>query len=239
MRFQRVLLCAAVVATSGCAKSMSTEPTSDRDAATASGDVRRHPPDGRESRTTLQIVGTIVTLRDGRPRVHRNVLFEVPEIPLPEGPASGLAPRDTVPAYSTIKSIRWSHGGDGRSDLDALHARMPSDAPIDSVLSPGIKRITVHAGDDSARFFFQVGFTPQAWWAGPDPDRWPASSDGDGRAVDVIDWSRFLTVPAWPPDGRTYFGPDSFGTIPSARRPPGGDFARKTFYEIFGDRIYA
>jgi hypothetical protein len=57
--------------------------------------------------------------------------------------------------------------------------------------------------------------------------------------VSVLDWHTFTTSPAWPPDGRNFFGPDSFRFIPSVRRAVGEDVRRRTFYEIFGDRIYA
>jgi len=81
---------------------------------------------------------------------------------------------------------------------------------------------------------------PTTWFAGPDPSLWPVSSDGSGgRSVVVMDWDNFLTVPAWPPDGRGYFGPDSFRFIPSMRRPVVEDPERRTFYEIRGNRIYA
>jgi hypothetical protein len=84
------------------------------------------------------------------------------------------------------------------------------------------------------------GVRPTTWWAGPDPTLWPISTDGSGgRSVDVTSWATFTTAPAWPPDGRAYFGPDSFRYIPVARRPVGEDPERRTFYEIYGDRIYA
>jgi hypothetical protein len=94
-------------------------------------------------------------------------------------------------------------------------------------------------GGDRPTLWYQQNFAPEAWWAGPDPSRFPLSSDGDGRAVDVTDWSNFHTDPAWPPDGRGFFGPDSFATLFSQRPPVNGDLDRRSFYEIWGDRIYA
>jgi hypothetical protein len=115
--------------------------------------------------------------------------------------------------------------------------------PLPQTFAPGIHLFQLQAperaGGGLVTVFFAAGFAPGAWWAGPDPSRFPPSSDGDGRAVDVTDWSRFETRPAWPPDGRGFFGPDSFAFVPSRRRPVDDDFARRTFYEIFGDRIYA
>ena len=87
--------------------------------------------------------------------------------------------------------------------------------------------------------WFQSNFAPDMWWTGPDPTRFPPSSDGDGRAVDVLDWAHFTTSPAWPPDGRGYFGPDSFQFLPHTRRPVNDDLDRRTFYELWGNRIYA
>lgn len=84
------------------------------------------------------------------------------------------------------------------------------------------------------------GVRPTTWWAGPDPLLWPISTDGQGgRSVDVTNWAAFATTPAWPPDGRAYFGPDSFQSIPVERRPLDESYERRTFYEIYGDRIYA
>src|SRR5262249_19211229 len=90
-----------------------------------------------------------------------------------------------------------------------------------------------------ATVFFRANFDPDMWWAGPDPTRFPRSSDGDGRAVDVLSWSGFQTSPSWPPDGRGYFGPDSLAFLPRSSRPAKTASGRRTFYEIFGDRIYA
>jgi hypothetical protein len=91
---------------------------------------------------------------------------------------------------------------------------------------------------DSVQVLFNT--RPTTWFAGPDPSSWPVSTDGSGgRSVVVMDWDRFLTVPAWPPDGRAYFGPDSFRYIPVTRRPVTDNIERRTFYEIYGNRIYA
>jgi hypothetical protein len=197
----------------------------------------------------LKAVGAIVSLdRNFNPHVSRNEAFYVEEL------APGESRTDTVPAYATVKKFEWRPAAPGQAD-DVSERRLGvgaptepatatvADPPIGEVLVPGIHEFLVeapdHAGGGQRAFRLMAGFLPDAWWAGPDPDQWPASSDGDGRAVDVLDWATFTTVPAWPPDGRRYFGPDSFAYIPSVRRPPRDDFEARTFYEIYGDRIYA
>lgn len=247
MKLRWVALAALVVA-GGCSKPLALEPS-----ATGVGspalDVARTSAETGSSRlfmVQLKIVGSIVTLEpDFQPRLHRNEAFFVAQL--------GAAPLDTVPAYGVLEKIQWRpvmgatatymHEPDG----PAASANGPIAVPLPreggEVFAPGMHQLTLqapdHAGGGEATARFMAGFIPATWWAGPDPDRWPASSDGDGRAVDVIDWNTFTTVPAWPPDGRPYFDPDSLRHIPSARRPPGDDFERRTFYEIYGDRIYA
>jgi hypothetical protein len=191
----------------------------------------------------------VVTLdRAFQPRVERDADFFI-VAPMAEG-----SPPDTVPAYSVLKQIWWSRvrPTPAREATDLGTSEMIDDSPVilgalpgDSarVFAPGMHELTLEAprraggGTVTVRFF--AGFVPGAWWAGPDPGLWPHSSDGDGRAVEVTDWSHFTTVPAWPPDDRRYFGPDSFAYLPSQRRPVHDDFTRRTFFEIFGNRIYA
>ncbi len=146
---------------------------------------------------------------------------------------------DTVPAYATLEQVQWR-------PADAVFDAQPATSTSEGTgpFAPGLHELALQAparaggGTVLVRFF--AGFSPDTWWAGPDLGRWPQSSDGDGHAVDVADWASFATSPAWPPDGRGFFGPDSFRTLPSLRLPPDRDFARPpTFYEIFGSRIYA
>ena len=127
---------------------------------------------------------------------------------------------------------------------DTVTVDMNVEARRGQVFAPGIHLLRVRVpdrlGGGVVIVRFKAGFDPDTWWAGPDPSRWPLSTDGEGgRSVVVVDWSRFETLPPWPPDGRAYFGPDSFRFIPVARRPVGNDIVRRTFYEIYGNRIYA
>jgi hypothetical protein len=152
-------------------------------------------------------------------------------------------PCDTVPAWSVLKQVQWRPFAGADGTTDAGPARLGLEAARDTTqgLSPGQKLLELQApdraGGGTVSVWFFSGLSPDTWWAGPDPGRWPASSDGDGRSVDVTDWTHFTTTPAWPPDDRGWFGPDSFRVLPSQRAAlPGG---RGTFYEIFGNRIYA
>jgi hypothetical protein len=239
---------AVLVLAGGCSKPLALEPSATGAGSPALEVARTLNETGssRPFKVQLKIVGSIVTLEpDFQPRLHRNQAFYVAE--------PGAVPLDTVPAYGVLEKVYWRPIiGARASDMDeptgsAENANGPNANPMPRVggetFAPGMHQLTLqapgHAGGGEATVRFWVGFIPATWWAGPDPDRWPVSSDGDGRAVDVIDWNTFTTVPAWPPDGRSYFGPDSLRHIPSARRPPGDDFERRTFYEIHGDRIYA
>ncbi len=199
----------------------------------------------------LEFEGPVVTLdRWLRPRVQPRTRFFV----YSDGslPSSGV-PQDTLPDGARLVRVHWAASDDDstasgldervgvREVAEALHGRQRRDSAL--TFTPGLHLLGLDAparlGGQHVVVAFMVGFAPQAWWAGPDPSRFPRSSDGDGRAVDVTDWAHFTTSPAWPPDGRRYFGPDSFGSVPSQRAPVRGDFGRRTFYEIFGDRIYA
>jgi hypothetical protein len=150
-----------------------------------------------------------------------------------------------------VAYLRWrpagsQHGAPGRRDdlAPRLGQGLGHGAAADTqALVPGLNLITVdvpkQAGGGTRTLVCWGNFVPDTWWAGPDPARWPISSDGENaRAVDVTDWGAFATSAAWPPDGRAYFGPDSFRYLPSTRRPLGGA-RRGTFYEIYKNRIYA
>jgi hypothetical protein len=179
----------------------------------------------------------------------------------------GTLPKDTVPAYSRL-DFRW-HGeltqpgtfvANYRYKLDELEFQrgdssvtavsygtgLPGSPPV----APGLKVFTLRAldqaagGGETTRRFF-MNFIPDTWWAGPAPEDFPVSTDGEygSRSVNVIQWPKpgdvgFNTNPPLPA-GST-FGPDSFDYRPSRRLPPKRDFERPgTFYEIYKDRLYA
>jgi hypothetical protein len=219
-------------------------PTADTDALTASAWTNGSTHETQTARARLRFIGDVVELRaDFSTHLRRNAEFFV-DAPGPNG-----EPPDTVPAYSVLKQVRWRVDGangpkfvvdnDPQFDLDSPSDGIPPDGRVPPGLHIGRLRAPDQAGGGTATFFFQSNFSPESWWAGPDPSRFPPSSDGDGRAVDVLDWAHFTTSPAWPPDGRGYFAPDSLQFLPHTRRPVNDDFDRRTFYEIWGNRIYA
>jgi hypothetical protein len=154
---------------------------------------------------------------------------------------------DTVPAYAVLKQVRWRVDGakgptfivDNHPEFEPPTAGFPLDGGVPPANYLGRLRAPERAGGGTATYYFHSNFSPDSWWAGPDPSRFPPSSDHDGRAVDVLDWANFTTSPAWPPDGRGYFAPDSLQFLPHTRRPVNDDFDRRTFYEIWGNRVYA
>ncbi|HVP14602.1 MAG TPA: hypothetical protein VMS88_03600 [Terriglobales bacterium] len=188
-------------------------------------------------------IGTIVTLsRDFKPLVHRRQVF-----PVTHEYVAGTMPVDTVPVGSHLE-VRWRPARPGPgAEAEAAKLRWDDGRvggwtpPDTGGYSAGPKVVTLQIperfGGGTTTRYFMVDFAPDTWWAGPDPSLWPISN-GE-RSVAVTDWSSFTTSPAWPPDGRGYFGPDSFRFLPSVRRPVRGDFSRRTFYEIYENRIYA
>lgn len=194
----------------------------------------------------LKFVGPVVTLNSAyEPVLDRNAEFLV--YSTGSLPPAG-AEIDTVAAYSELKLAQWKRTSGPESaapftSVPEYEVEAPVFGTDPPTLRPGLNiirlKVPPQIGTGWVRVAFHMGFSPGAWWAGPDPALFPPSSDGDGRAVDVSDWSHFTTTPAWPPDGRGYFGPDSFRFVPSQRLPVRGDLERRTFYEIFGDRIYA
>lgn len=164
------------------------------------------------------------------------------------------APIDTVPAYGRLVRIEWrssAHDTDSvavgrkavRPGLESVWIEDETAArDTGQVFAPGFHQLVLpappRAGGGTVTVRFISDFVPTAWFAGPDPAQFPLLNDG-GRGVTVTNWSGLVTTPLWPPDGRTYFAPDSFRFVPSRRRPVGGNFERRTFYEIFENRVYA
>lgn len=254
IRTTRVLALVVVSAAlaAGCSKPVSPHARSAdgalRAAAVGSGSAAIPSP----YIVRLKFVGPVVTLSPSyQPVLDRNAEFFV--YATGGTPPEWPAPIDTVPVYSQLKQVLWRVANSGAaSTASAGEAGVFEAAPVfadaqsgdlPKTFEPGTHLIWLQAperaGGGRVPVVFQVDFAPGAWWAGPDPALFPPSSDGDGRAVDVSNWTQFATSPAWPPDGRGYFGPDSLRTVPSQRRPVRGDLDRRTFYEIFGDRIYA
>lgn len=256
--FFRFLLAAVacVALAAGCSKPVT--PVSGDVGSRETSTFDRHGRDGdrpnRPYLVRLHFVGTVASLdSEFRPRVHERADFFVYSDGAPLTPPDAF--RDTVPVDAVLQNVRWRrmrHGassaaaGDGAEYFDEAPDAMVPDSHGDPSqgFPPGsqtlVLKVPERLGGGRIQVAFVVGFAPEAaWFAGPDPALFPPASDGDGRAVDVTDWARFTTSPAWPPDGRRYFGPDSFQFVPSSRRPVGDDLDRRTFYEIFGDRIYA
>ena len=179
----------------------------------------------------------------------------------------GTVTRDTVPAYSRL-DFRW-HGeitqagayiAGYRYKLDSLYftvadssthsASYGTGLPGSTPVAPGLKVFMLQAldqagGANTTTRRFAMNFTPDTWWAGPDPATFPVSTDGEygSRSVDVTRWPGednpvFTTNPPLPA-GST-FGPDSFNYRPSKRFPPNRNFdGAGTFYEIYKNRLYA
>ncbi len=238
---RKVLWLALLLFAAGCGRSLAPRHAG---SATPSGSAAVTQAQSQTLTPRLTFRGVSVSLaRDLSPRVRTNESFYVFD--------HGYLALDTIAAYASLEQIQWLPGGTeattnaAGSEAIVLRSTLadPQGRGDRPTFGPGRQEVTVHAPDRAGggdiKIFFLSGFPPCSWFAGPDPDRWPASSDGDGRAVDVLDWATFATNPAWPPDGRPYFGPDSLDYIPTRRLPPGGDFERRTFYELRGDRIYA
>lgn len=73
---------------------------------------------------------------------------------------------------------------------------------------------------------FQMNFSPDSWFAGPDPALFPLRPDGS-RFLQVPNWNSFAGLPG------TLLSLDSVNVLP-ALRP-----YRRTFFEIYKDRLYA
>lgn len=130
---------------------------------------------------------------------------------------------DFVTVDSSVTSVSYNTG-------------LPGDLPV----VPGSKLFTVRAigqsgaaGQTTRRFV--MNFPPTTWWYGPDttlpvfgitPSD-PLTTYQDGRSALVSNWTT-LNLPG------TAMSPDSFARRPAERIP-----ARKTFYEIWKDRIWA
>ncbi|MFN8589154.1 MAG: hypothetical protein U0704_15285 [Candidatus Eisenbacteria bacterium] len=225
-RFTVALASAACLAfAAGCSKSVAppTDASSTHQSETAALAGDRAAP--REFVARMVFSGSTIEFGPGwRPRERRGVWYVYSR-------ADVGARIDTIPANARLQRIEW---GNGRSGAVVTH--------LDLTLGVGthlIDQPSPRPDGGVVSFACFVGFEPVAWFAGPEPRLWPASPDGDGRSVEVSDWATFDTPPGWPPDGRRWFGPDSFAYVPSQRTPVARNFDRRTFYEILGNRIWA
>lgn len=161
-------------------------------------------------------------------------------------------PSDTVPSNSLL-TFRW-HGEPTIAGTYVAGYRYKLDEPnfnsVDSSVhmvqyntgvgndhvSPGLKVFTLRAvgqsgwrGESTRRF--QMNFSPDTWYAGPDRNSalagWTISPDGRDRYLEFPNWDTFTGIPG------TTFGPDSVNVLPAQR------VERKTFFEIYRDRVYA
>jgi len=189
----------------------------------------------------------------------------------------GRPPKEHVPAYSELH-FRW-HGEIAIPNSFITGYRYKLDEPafnsVDSTVrsasygtgvagsppvTPGQKLFTLRAIDQAkgageTNRNFMMNFTPDTWWAGPDPAAFPPCSDREyrSRCVDVVHWpgdndgnEPKLTLgtnpdgsqqvfPSGPFGGTFAFGgnagePDSLDYRPSMRYPPdylekGGDLS--------------
>jgi hypothetical protein len=104
------------------------------------------------------------------------------------------------------------------------------------IIRPGTKTFTVKALDQAGGARektrrFQVNFTPDTWFSGPDPAAFPPPApEQPGRPP-----HRFINVTNWaaiPPIPGSVLSCDSLTKLPALRTQ------RRTFFEIYGDRLF-
>src|SRR5262245_59481918 len=239
-----VFVCVGLAAfLAACSKPMA--PSVERDGSASGGTAQPLSwsapglPDPQVARARLRFIADEVELDDRfRTHVRHNVEYLVDADPQVSAP---LAEFGKVPSYAKLVQVRWRVAGDPGPEFVVDNApEVVLDSPVfsppgtsDIRVPPGFHLLRVRAperaGGGQVKTWLQSNFPPETWWAGPDPASFPPSSDGDGRAVDVLDWTHFTTQPAWPPDGRGWFGPDSFASLPRERRPVHDDIETRTF----------
>lgn len=162
-------------------------------------------------------------------------------------------PRDTVPSGAELFA-KW-HGEPTLQGNDVVGYRYKLDEPgfnvVDAtvksaiyntgvgadVISPGVKVFTLRAVGQSGwrgqtTRYFQLNFAPDDWFAGPDlnsltpADGWTTAVDGS-KYKTVNDWTGFTGVAG------TLLSADSANVLPAYRSP------RKTFFEIYEDKLWA
>jgi hypothetical protein len=193
--------------------------------------------------TEAKATGTIYRLVGG------NIVPEVREYFFTDRADPTTLPSDTIPSNSRI-DLQWiaqiqiagSYVVSYKYKLDeptfvevdssvhsvSYNTGLPGSVPI----APGVKVFTLRAidqaggkGETTRRA--KMNFSPDSWWSGPDTLSPVFTSNHEGR---------FLTVPNFGTFGGisgTLMSPDSVTVMP-AFRP-----RRKSFFEIYGNRIFA
>lgn len=164
-------------------------------------------------------------------------------------------PRDTVPTGSELyfqwhgrPTIPGSHVLGYRYRLDessfnvtdsSVHSVTYNGGPGTTTISPGPKVFTLRAVGESGwrgqtTRYFQMNYAPDSWYSGPDLNDpaagWSTFTDGNGKRYwykDVPNWATFNGITG------TLLGADSARVLPADRTE------RRTFFEIYKDRIWA
>jgi hypothetical protein len=183
------------------------------------------------------------------PPVYR--VFALSDTATPGDPTR--APRDTVPSGSKV-AFRW-RGDEQITNNPAVRYKYKMDessfievpATTDSVAYPpervgtGLKLFEIRAldvagasrTDKPTTRYFVVDFNPDTWYSGPDPSVtgfYQSNVPNDGQKFrNVTNWTTGLPVGGVP---GSYFGPDSLQLMPKNRTQ------RKTFFEIYKNRLY-
>ena len=159
------------------------------------------------------------------------------------------APRDTVPASAEL-TFEWrgeptiigAYVTGYKYKLDdpnfiSLAADQPRKVYPIGTVSPGIKLFTLKVLDQAGgaketNRRFQMNWSPDTWFAGPDPNRVPRDPVTGERIIRVTTGWTKSALRAIPELAGTLFSSDSLTRLP-ADRPQ-----RKTFYEIYKNNIY-
>jgi hypothetical protein len=158
----------------------------------------------------------------------------------------GKAPRDTVPARSNL-IFRWRAEPTiigsvvtgyryklEESGFISVPAESTTKIYPAGTIAPGTKIFTVRAVDQASgaretNRKFQMNISPDTWFAGPDPARFPLI--GRDRYITPSNWSS-ASLRALPELQGTMLSSDSLTVLPSCRPE------RKTFFEIYRGRLY-
>ncbi len=182
--------------------------------------------------------GTLVS-KDTTVFVHDSLTFD----------NQAKAPQDTVPSVSGL-TIKWrgeptiagTYVTGYRYKLDEQNfieapAESTSKSYLAGAVAPGLKVFTLKVldqagGSQSTNRRFQMNYSPDTWFAGPDPNLFgPPNPVTHERSLTLPDMSS-ATLRATPQLRGTMLSSDSLVKLP-AERP-----YQPTFYEIYKDKIY-